>query len=426
MDKVYKTMWISFFTNVFLSFLKLISGIIGKSGALIADGIHSFSDLLTDLVAMVGRKLSKKPADEKHPFGHGKIEYVTSIFISIVILFLGLSVILSSVKKETVVPSYFVAIVSFITILLKYLLSSYLIRTGKKERNNILLASGYESRADVLSSIVVFVAVLLMQLSSIFPILKYADVVAMILVGLLILKIGFEILKENLSSILEEQVTDETYLNELKKIILKTKEIHHIDYLKVLKYGSYLKIELEVSMDPFLSLLKSHRHIHECESHLKIWDEKIKYVTIHVNPDETFELKKAKKENFEQIKKYCLKIGLNDRISKEEKEKRIEKNLKKHLKDYQLILVQNEVIGILGAYQNENEELLIDQIYIEERYRYCGIGSKVIQNFIEQNNDKKIVLWILKNNKRAISFYQKLNFQVELEEQNQVKMYYQA
>ena len=100
--------------------------------------------------------------------------------------------------------------------------------------------------------------------------------------------------------------------------------------------------------------------------------------------------------------------------------------MKKHLKDYQLILVQNEVIGILGAYQNENEELLIDQIYIEERYRYCGIGSKVIQNFIEQNNDKKIVLWILKNNKRAISFYQKLNFQVELEEQNQVKMYYQA
>ena len=94
MDKIAKVMGVSIITNIFLSIVKIITGLIGKSSALIADGIHSFSDLSTDFIAIIGNYLSRKPADEKHPYGHGKIEYITSIIISLVILFLGGTIII--------------------------------------------------------------------------------------------------------------------------------------------------------------------------------------------------------------------------------------------------------------------------------------------------------------------------------------------
>ncbi len=89
MSAVTKTMVVSMIVNVFLSLIKIISGILGSCNSLIADGIHSISDLSTDIIAIIGNKLSLKPADNKHPYGHGKIEYLTSLIISIVILFLG-------------------------------------------------------------------------------------------------------------------------------------------------------------------------------------------------------------------------------------------------------------------------------------------------------------------------------------------------
>ena len=118
-NKVTKVMGVSIATNIFLSIVKIITGLIGKSSALIADGIHSFSDLSTDFIAIIGNYLSRKPADEKHPYGHGKIEYITSIIISLVILFLGSTIIYSSIQKDIAIPSMIVAIISFLTIALK-------------------------------------------------------------------------------------------------------------------------------------------------------------------------------------------------------------------------------------------------------------------------------------------------------------------
>ena len=91
MNKTVKTMIISMIVNTILSILKVIIGLIGKSGALIADGLHSFSDLITDVVAIIGSKLASKPADINHPYGHGKIEYITSMVISMMIIFLNSS-----------------------------------------------------------------------------------------------------------------------------------------------------------------------------------------------------------------------------------------------------------------------------------------------------------------------------------------------
>lgn len=284
MKKENKVMLTSMIVNSFLSIIKIIVGIVGKSSSLIADGIHSFSDLFTDVFAIFGNLLSRKPADEKHPFGHGKLEYLTSIGIGLVILFVGFSIIYNSYDNKIVIPSILVVLVSLFTIVSKYLLASYITRKGKEYKNNILISSGRESSMDVLSSVVVLVATTLMRFSNKIEILKYADKVATVVVGLFIIKVGFDVLKENISTILGEQEIDQEYLENIKRIITDEKEVICIDELNLIKYGYYFKIVCEVGMNGNLSLKKSHSVVEKIETKLKEYDDRNKYITIHVNP----------------------------------------------------------------------------------------------------------------------------------------------
>lgn len=281
-----RVMIVSMITNIFLALLKIIVGFIGSSSALIADGFHSFSDLVTDICAMIGSYFSNKPADDKHPYGHGKLEYLTSFIIGIVILLLGLTIIYNSINKNIVIPSNIVIIISMITIIVKFVLSSYVIKMGKKYKNNILISSGYESSSDVISSIVVLVSTLLMKMSQIVPILKYSNIIATIIVGILIVRIGYSILKDNISIMLGEQETDEEYLSNLKNVILKNKEVLAIDSFVLLKYGPYYKLISEISMDSDTKLKQVHDVLDLIEEQINSIDSKIRYITIHVNPYE--------------------------------------------------------------------------------------------------------------------------------------------
>lgn len=286
MQKVSNIMIISFITNLSLSIIKIITGLIFTSSALIADGIHSFSDLVTDVVAIIGDHISRKPADSKHPFGHGKLEYLTSLAIGIIILFLGFSVISGSFNKEIVIPSILVSIVSLFTIITKFILSGFLINKGKKLKNSILVASGKESSTDCFSSIVVLISSILMQFSEKFAFLKYADMVATIIVGIFIVKVGFTILKSNVSILIGECETDEEVLDDLRKKIMKEEYVKKIDNLYLFKYGSYYKLIFEVTIDGNLSFKEAHSLVHILENKIKSSNPKIKYITVHANPDE--------------------------------------------------------------------------------------------------------------------------------------------
>lgn len=283
MSTVTKTMVVSMIVNVFLSLIKIISGILGSCNSLIADGIHSISDLSTDIIAIIGNKLSLKPADNKHPYGHGKIEYLTSLIISIVILFLGFSIIYNTINRQTVIPKVWVLIVSFITIISKYFLSSFIIKQGKRINSTILIASGYESRSDAVGSIGVFLSVIVMHLSSYINIFKYADKVATIIIAILIIKTGFNILKENIGLLLGEQLIDEDYLQKIKNIIYEEEDLK-IKNIHILRNGPYNHLVATITMNNFISLEEAHDKIDLIELKVKEYDEKIKYVTIHVEP----------------------------------------------------------------------------------------------------------------------------------------------
>ncbi len=283
-NNVTKVMGVSIFTNLFLSIFKIISGFLFKSSSLIADGMHSLSDLITDFFAIIGNLIARKPADYEHPYGHGKIEYLTSLVIGFIILIVGFSVIYSSVNKDVVIANKIVVVVSLITIILKYLLSNYIIKKGIKYKNNILIASGKESKTDIISSLVVLVSSILIQFSNSIEILKYSDIVASIIVGIFILNVGFSVIKENISIILGEQETNSIYLEKLKNLIKKNDGIIDISKCIVLKFGYAYNLSLTILMDSNLTFLKAHEIVDEIEKKIKEFDEHIVYINTHMEP----------------------------------------------------------------------------------------------------------------------------------------------
>lgn len=281
MKKITKVLIHSFITNTILALVKIVSGIIGASGALIADGVHSLSDTLTDVFAILGHKLSMKPADNEHPFGHGKMEYITCIVIGLVVMTMGFTIIYNGIFNKPIIPNILTAVIGMIVIVAKLILSRYILNRGKKYDSNILIASGKESFTDVISSIVVLISILFSQLGGI---LIYADTVAMIIIGILVLKIAYNILSENFSSLLGKQVIDCNYIKSLEEIIYKEPEVKGIDTLIILKYGPIYQLNLEVSMDENIVLKDAHDVLDKIEDNLKKHDSKIVHIIIHVSP----------------------------------------------------------------------------------------------------------------------------------------------
>ncbi|MDD2490206.1 MAG: cation diffusion facilitator family transporter [Bacilli bacterium] len=288
MKPIYKTMIISLLVNSFLVILKLIVGLIFNLQTLIADSVHSLSDMMTDIIAIIGQKISKSESDNSHPYGHGKIEYITSIVIGSIIMILGLSLIYHAVNMKINVTIYNNIVVGVVLLIIisKYSLSQYVIRNAKKYKSNILMASGKENLADVLSSVAVLITVLLYKLSSYVSIFKYADKLGCIIISLFIIKTAFQILKDNIITLLGERENDELVIKETKNLIYEVEGIKEIDELILMKYGSYYNTSLKISVDANSSLRESHQIAHAVETKLLENNRKIKYVIVHINPYE--------------------------------------------------------------------------------------------------------------------------------------------
>ena len=284
MEKVTKVLVKSLIVNILLTLTKFVFGIIYKSKVLVADGIHSLSDLATDVVSIYGSKLSLKPADNEHPYGHGKIEYLTSIVIGAVILALALSLLGNSLNAKNTIASNMVLYVTIFTILAKYLISRYILSKGVKYKSNLLIASGKESRADVISSAIVIVTYFLSKLSSYSKIFLYSDTIGTFIIGLIILKTAYRILKENIVSILGEIEQDEEYLDKIREIILENSEVVNIEELNIIKYGHYYQANITINMDSDVTLEEACLVSNRIKKKLINKKTRISYAKISINP----------------------------------------------------------------------------------------------------------------------------------------------
>ena len=279
----------SFFVNIFLVVVKIISGLLFNSYALVADGVHSISDLMSDIFVILGIRHSLKPADDEHPFGHGKFEYVLSFILGLSILTiaynLGKSVI-TNFNDVAKVPSSISLVVVVLVVIIKLYLATYLIKKGKEVDSQIISASGKESLTDVFSSIIVFfgiISVIIGERVGLDFLLK-GDKVASIIIAVFIIRIGFLIIYDAIKSMQGKSVSKDICVI-YKEQIKQVPGVIDVDHIDMIAYGPYYQALVDIRVDGNKTVTEGH-DIAESVTKQLYSNEKICHVVVHVNPEE--------------------------------------------------------------------------------------------------------------------------------------------
>ncbi len=282
MHKEFKVLLFSMFNNFLISIIKVIGGFYFHLGSLFADGMHTFSDFVTDIVSYIGAKLSKKKPTKYHPFGFGKVEYLTNLFVGFLLILLAVFIIFYGFIGKIHIPPLSVLWLLLVVFLLKLIAILVLHKVGKKLNSQLLITSVRESLADLYSTIGVSVVTIILQFSDSYPILKYADVVGSILIGIIVFKTAFTIIADNSMSLIGEVETDPEFIKKIKEFILQIEGINDVE-VTLIKYGDYYKIQLMVEMDSKLTLAQVSRLERKLKQDLvRHRTFKVKYPTIYV------------------------------------------------------------------------------------------------------------------------------------------------
>ena len=248
--KIVQTSIIGIVGNILLVAAKAFIGFLAGSISIITDAVNNLTDALSSIITIIGTKLANKKPDRKHPYGHGRVEYLTSMVIAIIILFAGLTAIIESVKslinQETVNHSYISIIVVSIAIAVKIFLGLYFKFVGKKVSSEVLKASGTDALFDALLSSATLIGIIVSMSWSV-NIEGYLGIV----IGLFILKSGFSILRQGFSSVIGER-SDKEMTDGLKELVCSFPEVKGAYDLILNDYGpnrSIGSIHIEVRDD---------------------------------------------------------------------------------------------------------------------------------------------------------------------------------
>ncbi len=280
-----KVLTYSTINNLVIAVIKIIGGWIFNLGSLMADGMHTFSDFVTDIVSLIGAKISKRKPTKYHPFGFGKVEYLTNLFVGIILFFLGIFIIVSSFFKEAIVPPISLLILLGVVFLLKVIAILVMHKVGEKINSGVLITGVKESKADLYSSVGVMIITILLQFSNKYPILKYSDMIGSILIGLIVLKTALEIMIDNSLCLIGEVEEDGDFHNHIADFLKQYKKIRKYD-IDLIKYGSYYKLQLTLELDAGLSLRQVSNLVDKIKKDIRGHRSfKIKYITIYVTDE---------------------------------------------------------------------------------------------------------------------------------------------
>jgi cation diffusion facilitator family transporter len=247
--------WISFWGNLTMTIYKVVVGFLGGSSALVADGIHSFTDVIGTSAIIFSRTISDQPADSRHPYGHGKAEFLGSAFIYTVLLFLslgifagGLAVMLSD---EIAVPRMVTLLAAGVSVfynVVMYMLGSC---AGKKNNSPALLANAFENRADAVSSVAC-----IMGIAGAHVIHPACDPIAAMFVGVVIFVNCIVQLRESLAGLMDESLPHEV-VERIRHLTLAQKGVLAVDFIKTRQTGTRFWIDLGIQVDPQLGVTES-------------------------------------------------------------------------------------------------------------------------------------------------------------------------
>lgn len=280
-----KLSMVSLIGNTALSGFKMFAGIAGNSGAMISDAIHSFSDVLTTLIAWVGVKVSKKAADDSHPYGHERLECVASLILGLVLMATGLGVgkvgienIIANQYDALAVPKAIALAAAVFSIIGKEAMFWYTRHYARIIHSSAFMADAWHHRSDALSSIGSLIGIAGAMLG--YPVM---DSIASVVICLFILKVAYDISKDALIKMLDTSC-GEDYEEQLTSFIAEKESVLSVDMLHSRMFGNKVYIDLEISVDGNKSLREAHEvaeHIHKDVEHNY---PEIKHIMIHVNP----------------------------------------------------------------------------------------------------------------------------------------------
>ena len=275
---------IGIIANLLLFIVKLTIGFMTGSVSIMSDGFNNLSDVMTCFVTVLGYRIASKPADREHPFGHGRVEYVVSFVIAVVIFTVSFELIKQGIQQIMEPNEILFRPVLMLILVLSIgvkLWISYLIHTiGKRIDNLAMIATAQDARNDAWSTLITIVAMLLSQLKTTFPF----DGVATLVIACFILKSGYELVKEIIDRLIGKPA-DKELVKQIRETILKYKEIRGLHDLIIHDYGPGVKIgSAHAEVDAKMNIVKIHDIIDQAER--EVGDTLHVMMTLHMDPIE--------------------------------------------------------------------------------------------------------------------------------------------
>ena len=287
--EIYKVTLVGSAGNAALLTFKFIAGILGHSSAMIADAVHSLSDFVTDLLVLVFVSISAKPQDQSHDYGHGKFETIASFLIGLALVAAATGIMVSGVLKlvdwwdgaQLEAPGWIALWAALLSLLVKELLYQYTVRRGRALDSQVMIANAWHHRSDALSSIGaalgIGLAILLGQRWTVL------DPVASVVVGLMLVKVAFGLLKSSVGELTECSLPEDIE-QEIEQIIRSFDDVHEPHNLRTRRIGNRIAIEAHVRMDGRLPLDTVHERATSIERKLKERFGAKTHITLHMEP----------------------------------------------------------------------------------------------------------------------------------------------
>ena len=287
--RIYRVTFVGFAVNLVLSLLKLVAGVFGRSGAMIADAVHSFSDLATDIVVIVFARISAKPRDDGHDYGHGKYETLATILISIALGIVGVGILADSIRAIRVVidggllprPGLIALVAAVLSIAAKEILYRYTVREGRAIDSPSVVANAWHHRSDALSSLGTLVGIGCAYFLG--ERWRIADPIAALIVAVFIFKVAFDLVRTGLNELLERSLPADVE-EEILRIVTDDPEVCQPHNLRTRRIGAAIAVEVHVRMDGAMTVARSHALTVDIERRLRARFGEGTMIAIHVEP----------------------------------------------------------------------------------------------------------------------------------------------
>lgn len=281
--------WIGIIVNTLLAIIKAIGGLTSGSRALIADALHSTTDIIGSVVILFAVKIADKPPDEEHPYGHGKAENIASIIVALLLIVVGVEISISSIKvffgDVPQAPGKIALFILIAAIVIKEILFHYKLILGKKYNSAALISEAWHHRSDSLSSLAALIGVGFAMIGQALGIqwLVYGDAVAGIIVSIIVIKVGYDLAKDSANVVLE-QVLSEDEIVKYKQTAEAIEGVMEINELLARMHGRYIVIDIKLSVDPNITVKQGHDIAHFVKATLIENYHEVEDVLVHINP----------------------------------------------------------------------------------------------------------------------------------------------